>query len=227
MSGTFGAADIEALIQQGNGFAADVLGDTYYAYGPQDPFNPLAFAYVALPVFLTTDDKSASTKANAYGKPLWYGRFDRTQTSVGDYLIGPAGTYFIAAQQALLTTLVIECNAVVSFTRPTGDTEAANAIDINDYGGRSDATDTPLLTGWPASVLIKTRGEASPLLLPGDTKQALFEVLIPANGGVTLRTSDLMTWQWYNMPDQIARGTVAGTEATDLGWRLYVQLDVT
>ena len=157
------AATIQAKINRGAAIGAAKIGEACQFYRPTSATNPLATSYATLPVFLTVDAKFSTTTANLFGKPLWYGLFDRTATQDGDYLTGPQGTFYIASQSSLLSTLLVECNRTLSIVRPNADGSGVGSL---PPGGQTVATDTTLLTGWPASVLIKTRGEAGRRCFP-------------------------------------------------------------
>jgi hypothetical protein len=107
----------------------------------------------------------------------------------------------------------VQTNRVVSFTRPA----AQATTGVNTYGGVTAASVTPIMTNWPASVLVESR-EGRPLAnLPSDTTVSYWTVLLPACRGALLQTSDLMS-------DDLGRsGIVATTELTALGWRLAVR----
>jgi hypothetical protein len=60
-----------------------------------------------LPVSLNAQDMNYR-KPNGYGRALWYGVFDGSSIQVGDYLIGPGGTFFVSTMQKLLPILVVE-----------------------------------------------------------------------------------------------------------------------
>lgn len=209
---------IERHVQHGNGIAAVKLGPLYAFVRPSNPLAPIPGAYAYLSAFLTTDDKSASTKANTYGKPLWYGRFDRTTTLPGDYMIGQAGTFFIAAQQSLLTTLLVECNRVITVRTTTASVAGAAGFGAQPYADNTERFNGVIaMAGWPASILAGTKGKSNESQLPGDVRTPWVAVLVPAYPGVTIRTGDQLT-------DDLARTfTISSAELTDLGWRLTAE----
>jgi hypothetical protein len=122
-------------------------------------------------------------------------------------------TWFIAAQERFLPVLCVQTNQVVSFTRPAAQTTTG----VNTYGGVTAANVTPLMTGWPASVLLASR-EGRPLAnLPNDVSTSYWTVLLPACPNVFLQNADLMS-------DDLGRsGVVVTSELTELGWRLAVR----
>ena len=174
--------------------------------------------------WITTDDTSKARKADAFGKPVWTSLHDTTQTAVGDYLIGPLGTFFIASQDVPMPIQVVRCNCRVALYRPDADASGVGAL---APGGQTAATDTALFIDWPAAITIKTRGETGEAQLPGDTKLALFEILLPATVPALIRTSDLVVSNELPQLSGQRRFTLSAAELSPLGWRLYAQLSVT
>lgn len=207
-------AALQDRISRGLGVAARRIGVRTDAYRPRGASDPLASAnrYLRLPAaFSTTDGKFGH--ANGYGDALWVGVFDAAYTRPGDYLVQDAGRWFVAAQQHLLPVLCVKADRVVAFARPA----APSGVGVNIYGGVALSTSTPLLAGWPASVLTASPGSRPSANLPSDSLANLWNVLLPAVPGVLLRPADLMT-------DDLGRtGVVASAEITDLGWRLTVK----
>lgn len=208
------SGSLENRIRWGLNVAARATGATTNAYRPRGTENPLAARNRFLRLhaaFSGLDGKFA--RPNGYGNALWCGVFDAVYTQPGDYLVQYDATWFIAAQRKLLPVLCVQTNRVVSFTRPA----AQSSTGVNTYGGVTAANVTPLMTDWPASVLVTSR-EGRPLgNLPNDTSASLWTVLLPACPGVVLRSADLMS------DDLGHSGVVATTELTDLGWRLAVR----
>src|SRR6185437_5188738 len=147
--------------------------------------------------------------APSYGHGLYFGLFDASQTQAGDYLVGPTGTWFIAAQQPLLPVLCVLANRTLTLGRPS----APNAAGGNDYGGVSLGAATVLGASWPASVM--SNGGGAEGMLPSDATVPYWGVLLPALP-FALRTADLVT-------DDLGRTfVVSAAEASALGWRLTV-----
>jgi len=208
------SARLEDRIRWGLNVAARATGTTTSAYRPRGAEDPLAAQNRFLRLhaaFSGIDGKFA--RPNVYGNALWYGVFDAAYTRPGDYLLQHDAIWFIAAQQRLLPVLCVKTNRVISVTRPAAQTSTG----VNTYGGVTAANVTPLITNWPASMLLTSR-ESRPLAnLPNESSASLWTVLLPACSGVILQTADLMS-------DDLGRsGVVATTELTDLGWRLAVR----
>ncbi len=208
------SARLEDRIRWGLNVAARATGATTSAYRPSGADNPLAprNRYLRLHAAFSGLDGRFS-RPNGYGNVLWCGIFDAAYTRPGDYLVQQAATWFIAAQQMLLPVLCVQTNRVVSFARPAVPTSTG----VNSYGGITSANVTPLMTNWPASVLIESRDSPPLANLPSGTAVSHWTVLLPACPGIVLQTADLMS-------DDLGRnGLVTATELTDLGWRLAVR----
>lgn len=205
---------LEDRMRWGLNVAARAIGTTTSAYRPRGAESPLAAQNRFLRLqaaFSGLDGKFV--RPNGYGNALWCGVFDAAYTLPGDYLVQHDATWFIAAQQKLLPVLCVRTNRIISFTRPAAQTSTG----VNTYGGVTAANVTPLMSNWPASVLVESREGRSLADLPNDTSVSYWTVLLPACPGVVLQTADLMS------DDLGHNGVVATTELTDLGWRLAVR----
>ncbi|MBV9784785.1 MAG: hypothetical protein JO264_13330 [Acidisphaera sp.] len=209
-------ATLQDRIYRGLGTAARAIGvacDAFRPCGPNDPIAP-ANRFLRLNAAFNAQDPHFE-KATPYGAAVWYGVFDAAYTRPGDYLVEQqsGAASFIAAQQRLLPVLCVRAPRIVSFERAAAPVLAG----VNSYGGVTQATATPLLRHWPASMIAAGGIERSDALLPADTRLGSFTVLLPAWPGVTLRPADLMT-------DDIGRTCVVSVaELTELGWRLTVR----
>ena len=199
------------LFQIGPRITGEVLGSPYSQYRATGANNPTGGAPLAtIPAWITADADGKGTKPPAYGKPVWYSVHDPAVTQVGDYLIGPLGTFFIASQNVPMPIQAVWCNKTVSMSRPGAASPGAGY-----YGGVAAATVTPLMANWPASVLQGTKGEKSDVSLPGDTRDAWVVVLLPY-AGVELLPDD---WILTNDAAPL-QYTVSSVELSPLGWRL-------
>jgi hypothetical protein len=202
---------LQDRISRGLGAAARHIGAPYDAYRPVGPADPLTPAnrYLRLPAAFDAEDPSFQ-RPSGYGRATWFGIFDSAYTQPGDFLRGPGGTFFVAAQQSLLPSLCVLTNRVVNLSRPAAPT----APGVNSYGGVTLATATRLLTAWPASILTAGSGTAGDL--PGDASIPSWTVLLP-DTPVALRAADLIQ-------DDLGRTYVIGTaEYTALGWRILAK----
>lgn len=203
---------LQAKVYGGYAKAAKRIGQNCSVYRAQSALStPIASGNLVtvLKASFNAEDMKYG-KPNKYGKSTWYGLFDGGQTRVGDYLVGPEGTFFVAAQQAILPILMVECNRTLNILRP----QRESGVGALPYGGNTDATETPLMTGWPASVLQGTKGEKTETMLPGDVRSPWWLVLMPAYPGVVIRSDDILK------DDLNRRYVVSSAELTDLGWRM-------
>jgi hypothetical protein len=182
----------------------DAAGATFDSGTSFDQPGNLLFS---LPVSLNAEDMKYG-KPNKYGKASWYALVDGTNLEVGDYFVGPQGTFFVAALQSLLPILVVECNRTVSIFRPQGQT----GLGLGAYGGNTDATETLLVAGRPCSILQGTKGEKAESNLPGDVRNPWWTLLIPY-GAVDLTMDDIV------VDDLGRRYALSSVELSDLGYR--------
>lgn len=205
---------LQDRVSWASNICARAAGEWADAYRPSSTSNPLAPVnrFLRLPA-LFTGAQGRFTKPQGYGDALAHGIFDYAYTKPGDYLVQGDTTWFIASQRPLLPALCVRTSRVVSFTRPA----APATTGVNNYGGVTAATTTPLLTNWPASVTGSSGSGQPSAQLPGDSGVPLWTVLLPAAPGVVLLPADLMS-------DDLGRSAaVTAAELTALGWRLTVK----
>jgi hypothetical protein len=202
----------------GFGLSARHVGESADAFRPTGPLNPLDVQnrFLRLPaVFVST--KGNVTRTNLYGDALWHGIFDASYTRVGDYIVMGPSKFFVASQAPLLPVLCVKTNRVISILRP--NTQCTSVIDA--YGGYTLGNSATLMQGWPASVLGENRTSAASAGLPTDSSIPYWNILLPAIVHVILSPGDLIT-------DDLNRtGVIAGTELTDLGWRISAKMATT
>jgi len=208
------ADQLNDRVARGMGQAAQRIGEGYDAFRPRDAVNPMARGnlLLRLNVAFHGEDKDWHRSAR-YGQPLWFAIHDTAYTLPGDYLRGPRGTFFIAAQPPLLPTVCVLTNRILRFSRADG----ARKPGTNGYGGVEQREETLLLDGWPASVLAAGAGARGAGALPGEPGPPSWTVLLPVLHGpqaVELRLDDLMT------DETGTRAVVSAVELTELGWRL-------
>jgi hypothetical protein len=205
---------IQDRIRWGMNVAARAIGAPTDAYRPSGTSAPTARCnrYLRLHAAFSAPD-NRFLKPSGYGSSIWHGVFDAAYTQVGDYLVQNDNVWFIAAQQDLLPVLCVKADRVVSFAR----SPAPQSAGVNSYSGVTTASNTPLLTGWPASILgVGGSGEPS-ADLPSDASLPYWTVLMPAFGDIVLLPDDLMQ-------DDLGRNAVvAAAELTALGWRVTVK----
>lgn len=203
---------LQKKVYQGYGKAALRIGQLSYVYRPVEAFDPLTVCMATILAAFTTNDKFS--KPSEYGHPTWKAIVDGTELCVGDYLVTPDSTFFIAAMQHLLPILAVSCNRTISLVRVDQPGEEGAV----GYGGITEANKTPIMGNWPASILQGTKGEKNLAGLPGDERVPWWSVLLPQFAGVVIVTSDLII-------DDLGRlYVVSSAELTDLGWRLTASL---
>ena len=202
----------------GSGLSARHIGQTTDAFRPTGPAKPLDSQnrFLRLPAVFVSPTGN-DRKTNAFGEALWYGIFDASYTRPGDYLVQANGTFFVASQLPLLPVLCVKTTRNISIFRPNMQTSTA----ANAYGGYTSGHSAILMEGWPASVLGENRSSASVTDLPTDQGIPYWNVLLPAVSKVILAPGDLIT-------DDLNRtAVIAGSELTDLGWRINAKLATT
>jgi hypothetical protein len=216
--------DAERLIDRvarGMGQAAVHLGELYEAFRPRSAIDPLSpdNRLLCLNAAFHSEDKDWNRSAR-YDQPVWCSVHDTAYTRPGDYLCGPAGTFFIAAQPPLLPTVCVLTNRVLSFLRADG----ASLPGQNGYGGVQQREETLLLDQWPASVLLASGGARSGGALPGEPGPASWVVRLPAlqgPQGIELQQDDLL------IDETGTRAVINAVERTELGWRLMTTQAIT
>lgn len=184
------------------------IGKSHAFYRLSGPLTPIGTAYIQQPAAFTQDYQFA--KPNKYGVSTWFGFFDSTQCKVGDVIDGDFGKFFIAALQNCLPILCVQCNRTVSVLRVI----QSDSVGVIGYGGDSSDVESALMSGWSASILQGTKGEANDAKIPGDVRTPWWAILMPAFSGIILRTSDIIT-------DDIGRRyIISSAELTDMGWRI-------
>ena len=200
---------LQKRVYRGYAIAAPRIGIAHDLYRPATALNPLATGnkIATLPVSFNNEDFKYG-RPSKYGDPTWYAVVDGAQTRVFDYLKGPSGTFFIAAQQALLPIFAVECNRTINVYRPQQQT----GIGAVGYGGDTDANETLLMQQWPASLLRGSKGDRNGVNLPGDVRSPWWEILLPY-AGVQIRTDDVITCD-------LGRRYIVSSAELDLGWRI-------
>lgn len=212
------ARRLQDRLYLGLGISARHIGQAADAFRPKGPVNPLhpQNRFLRLPATFVSA-KGNGGQTNVYGDALWHGVFDASYTRAGDYLVLETGNYFVASQEPLLPILCVKTNRMISIVRPAMQTNAAS----NSYGGYTSGSSVTLLGGWPACVLGETRSSASTTDLPTDQVIPYWNVLLPAATGVILSPGDLIT-------DDLNRtAVIAGSELTNLGWRISARMATT
>lgn len=223
------SATLQNKIYAGYAKAALRIGPVYTQYRPGGAGNPLAAPLATFNASFNAEDMKYG-RPNKYGAPTWYGIFDGRLTQVGDYLVGPGETYFIAAQQLTLPILCVECNRTVRVTRPAAPVpiSTAGGVSVLPYAGVCDspgesvdvlgispANNGGVFVGWPCSILFgKGRLKNTDALPSGTSEQTGWLILLPPSVPIIFQAGDRLI-------DDLGRMYVVnGAEQTDLGWRI-------
>lgn len=205
---------MQERIYRGRGIAAQHIGLPCDVFRPINPTAPLSNQVGRLNAAFNAAD-SKYTKANLYGKGVFYADLDGRQTQPGDYLVraSDGAVWFIAAQQQLLPIVAISCNAQIQVRR--------QGVSTNFGAGPYSGVVNPSYilgteeTPWPASILLGGRALAA-AGLPADVKESGWRIFLPPSVPITIEAGD-------HLDDERARSfCVESAELTDLGWRLTV-----
>jgi hypothetical protein len=215
------ARQLNDRVARGLGQAALRLGEGYEAFRPRGAVAPLARGnlLLRLNVALHGEDQNWQRSAR-YGDASWFAVHDTAYTRPGDYLRGPHGTFFIAAQPLLLPTVCILTNRILRFVRANG----AQMAGANGYGGLERCDERLLLEGWPASVLNGSMSSHGSGDLPGEPGPQRWVVLLPVLQGpeaIELKTDDVMT------DETGTSAVISAVERSELGWRLVATQAIT
>lgn len=204
------AQQLAAKVSQGNGKAAKRLGIKARHYRAASPFNPLATQPLReLSASFTTD--YGYMRAARFGQATRIGIFDAAGFEVGDILVSAEGTFYVAAMPLLQPILCVRAERLVSIRRTAPEGSESG---LQEYSGTTATNEKLIMSGWPASILLSRGGEHSPLKLPGETRGAWHNILMPAFRGLSFHAGDFVT------DEAGQRYVVSGTELTDMGWRL-------
>lgn len=221
---------LQTKVYGGFAKAAERVGLDYAVYRPSSASNPIAagnqIATIKAQFTIHSSTNFSFIKPSDFNAPLYHALVDPTSLQVGDYLIGPQGTFFIASLTPSMPPLAVDCNRVVTAWLP-GPMAGAG---LSGYGGTVANTagsvasgadnETAVMVEWPASVLLRSRATRDSYL-PADTGSGMFRAMMPAWAGVTLRTTSIFS-------DDLGNRYVANVaELQDLGWRMDLQQVVT
>ena len=203
---------INAKVSAGLGRAAAVLGAPTTQVRPLNPLAPLDPSAVVsvIPAAFDTQVTFGFAVPEKPGQNLFYLLADAAALSVGDYLITPPESYFVASLEDLKPAMVVRTNAVLSLVRPVQPLAAG----LGNPGGDSQASEVTLLVGWPASVMSNQRAERGDVNLPGDARMGMWQIQLPQTLDVAIRGSDILVDQ-----DGL-RHLVMSAELGPLGWRI-------
>ncbi len=195
----------------GAGCAARRVGFVHDAFRPDAPEGPLdpARRFLRLAVAYVLPGGGVSAPGG-FGVPFRQAWADWSYLRPGDYLAGPEGVAFIAAIEPPKPMLVVMANANATLVRPA----APVAAGLNPYGAILPQTETVLMAGFPASLLVGGTGDRTKVGLADDSRIPGFVGLVPAIAGVAPRVADLL------VDERDERFAIAGVERVGGVWRL-------
>lgn len=214
------AETIQNKIYSGYGKAARVLGlphEVYRCYEPNDPLDLVNLEGTVRAVFDARPSLNFSIPA-LHNDAIRYAIVDGTAIQVGDYIVGPKETVFVAGMPSLHSIVCVACNATVSLHRGSAS-PAFGAIpdrvpDVSE--------DVVAFRGWPASILYAGRGGGDDVQIPGDAPPANWNALMPRVPGVDPpREGDVLVDEFDR------RYAVSWCEVAHLGWRMVIRQLVT
>lgn len=216
------AASVQAKVNFGLGTVASKIGVACNWYRPNSADAPISGGnwLGTLQVLFDTAPDLQQRAPRRRDKPEeWFGAFDTTGASVGDYLCTPrAEILFVTALDPFRPGRFVLCNRVVQIREPASQIGYGA---LSGYGGDTTATEIVLASNWPCAIVQGPRGETGDTHLPGDVRLPWSIVLLPSIPGVRLR-NDLILLDDLNL-----RRVVSEAEITSLGWRLTAVLETT
>lgn len=211
---------LQSLIYKGYGKAADKIGEPYQVYRPTAAITPAPISTSTnigtLEAQFWVDENL--TRPLEYGKATMKGWFDARNSAIGDYFVGPQGTFFIASLQANVPPLMVWCTGSINLFRPPKQP----VVGSNSYGGTTQQNQVQLLGAWPASIRQESKGREGDVSLPGDMLKPWWRILVPnLISGVQIESADILT------DDLGRRFIISSAERSPFGWRLFGQQALT
>lgn len=197
------ASKLQDRLSWGMGAAARHTGDLYTVFRPSGTSDPLGTRnrIIRLPAAFTTTSASPGSS-----DLVWNGRFDSSYTLPGDFLTGPLGTFFIAAQRPLQPVQCVLANQTINIVRPTLPQSGA-------YNALGPVTTHTVLNGWPACLRVQHAHISGTLR---ESHVGFWLVLLPVLPAAP-QVADVVI---DGSPTSYA---VTAAEQTDLGWRLLAR----
>ena len=165
---------------------AAALGQPYAVYRSAGN-DPLATTPLQTTPVIVTSAKAAGysyTRSSTFDDVLFALQADFTNVQIGDYLVGPGGTFFIADMPSLRPVVAVQCNALVTVTRPNTERAASGGQGqgypsqpgstgrYRGVGATESATgpgETVVHSGIPANMTGTTGASRSQGELPSDS----------------------------------------------------------
>lgn len=157
--------------------------------------------------YIVTTSKVTDTLNYVY--PQAYFNYSFLNYSESGPLV-PSYIWYIYTMGPLQPIMGMECNRVVSISRPSRNTNNG----ANSYGGFTPENSIPLFTECPVAILLTNREEKNAINLPLDTKWQKAQMFVPNFPNSDLRVGDIID------DDRGVRYAINGLELTEMGWRV-------
>ncbi len=197
----------------GAGCAARRVGFLHDVFRPDGACSPIDLnrRFMRLCVAYALPGGSVSAPASL-GIPYRQAWADWSYLQVGDYLVGPEGTAFVALIEPPKPMLVLMTNVIGDIVR----SEAPVVGDMSAYGGMRPETEKLRLSRFPACIIAGGVGDRRRAGLPDDTKLAGFAIILPAIRSATPQVGEIFR------DDQARQFLISGVETIGGIWRLSV-----
>lgn len=214
---------IQNHINKGFSKAGRILGDQYDWYRPNGNGNPIvARNYIGtVPAAFANDKGLMFTSPSVWSTAItWYGFHDKFgQAEPGDYFVGQMGTLFVTDIERFVSLHCVWTNRVVNVGRALQSPLTAGVGAA--YGGASVNALEPVLTSWPAALVVpgnSGRARDAKMDLPSDALVQFYLVLLPPQVG------DFVQWNDIVSDDLGRRYGIHGIEPSPMGLRLMVEM---
>jgi hypothetical protein len=199
---------------------AKMFGGKYQHYRPAGADSPLNHKIGSIQAaFDTVPALTFKAPAKNPGFP-YYGAMDARLLKPSDYLVGPMGTFFVAAIEPLKPVLTWRCTRTINILEAGQSAQSNAAPRVGGYSEPLAATNVTILTGWPANIVKDTRGELDQTKLPSDTRSGYFKIMLPP---LPIEPIQGM----YVTDDSGSTYIVSSAQKSWMGWELLVMIEQT
>lgn len=176
----------QQLIYRGYGKAATQIGFGCIVYRSSSLLSPISPGNVVasnVPASFTTGFEYS--EYNKPKNPFWTALIDGNALQIGDWVVGPQGTYYIADMQKILPIAAVNCNRVVSIVRP-------------GYSGSGpmEQTDVAIASNLPIFTYTSGNRGKRPAGFPGPSETEApmpeLECIINSHDSNAIRKSDVI-----------------------------------
>jgi hypothetical protein len=195
----------------GAGCAARRVGFAHDAFRPggrEMPLDP-AWRFLRLSVAYALPGGAVNAPAG-FAAPFRQAWADWSYLRPGDYLAGPEGVAFVAAIEPPKPLLVVMTNAVITLARMAAPALAG----LNPYGASARSSESVLVRGFPASLLLGGGADRAKAGLPDDVRLPGFTALLPVVAGVQPSIDDVL------LDEAGGRFVLTAVETVGAVWRL-------